>query len=636
MERVEDAMKTLLGMAMIVLLASQSGAQVTFVDVNAVGAQTGTSWADAYTDLQVALTATNSGQIWVAQGTYHPGPAGQRAATFQLKSGVALYGGFAGGETAVTQRDVQANPTILSGDIDQNDTYGAGLNWWQFAWTGSLGNSYHVVTGSGVDATALLDGFTILAGRGDGAPYAGGAGLLVVGGSPSIRNCTFQYNAIGFGSSAWLMNCQSTFENCVIKDGYTCNCGIGGWTSGVLAQMGSDVTFIDCDFTNHYYVSSQGQGRGAALSIEFGCSATLTRCNFIGNQTGNFYPIGGGTAYGGGVNARGSIVADRCAFLDNFAHAGAGMTTWDDATITNCLFARNEAVPHPNGAGFDDGDYGGGLLTLGFSTNSNILVANCTFVDNNTSKGAGAAFYSASQAAVRNCIVYDNYADPVLPGEDPIWILKQQIVGNYDLANCCIEGLLQTEPMEDPPNPTNFPGCFDEAPLWVSLAGGDYHLQAASPAIGAGDAAVLPAGGASFDLDGNPRIVGPIDLGCYEFSGTALPSMVSTNLVTNTPASYTIRNANPGETVYLLGSTAGGGPGPCLAPPSNVCFDLTQPIVLVAPLVADSQGTATLAFTLPNGFPSVDVWMQALLLRGPGFVDSVVTNAIHELIQPQP
>jgi len=56
----------------------------------------------------------------------------------------------------------------------------------------------------------------------------------------------------------------------------------------------------------------------------------------------------------------------------------------------------------------------------------------------------------------------------------------------------------------------------------------------------------------------------------------------------------------------------------------------------VAPLVADSQGTATLAFTLPNGFPSVDVWMQALLLRGPGFVDSVVTNAIHELIQPQP
>jgi len=400
--------------------------------------------------------------------------------------------------------------------------------------------------------------------------------------------------------------------------------------------MGSDVTFIDCDFTNHYYVSSQGQGRGAALSIELGCSASLDRCKFIGNQTGNFYPIGGGTAYGGGVNARGAIVADRCTFLDNFAHAGAGMTTWADATITNCLFARNVAVSHPNASGFDDGDYGGGLLTLGFSSTNNILVANCTFVDNNTSKGAGAAFYSASQATVRNNIFYDNYANPVQPGEDPIWILKQQIVGNYDLAHCCIEGLLQTEPLEDPPNPTNFPGCFDEAPLWVDLVGGDYHLQPASPAIGAGDVAVLPSGASSFDLDGNPRSIGSIDLGCYEFSGTALPSMVSTNLVTNTPASYTLRNANAGETVYLLGSTTGGGLGPCLAPPIPVCFDLSQPIVLVAPLAANSQGTATLPFTLPNGFPSVDVWVQALLLRGPGFVDSVVTNAIHELIQPQP
>ncbi len=630
-------MKVICGfVAIVVLLTVQAPSQVTYVDVNAMGAQTGASWADAYTDLQTALLATNGGQIWVAQGTYYPGPAGQRGATFQLKSGVALYGGFAGGETALAQRDVAANPTVLSGDIDQNDTYGAGANWWQFAWSGSLGNSYHIVTGSGVDATGVLDGFTILAGRGDGAPYAGGAGLFVMGGSPTIRNCTFRYNAIGFGSSAWLRNCQSTFENCVIKDGYTCNCGIGGWTSGVLAEMGSDVTFTDCDFTNHYYVSAQGQGRGAALSIDLDCSVTLLRCRFVGNQTGNFYPIGGGTAYGGGVYAAGDIVADRCEFLDNFAHAGAGMTAWRNATITNCLFARNEAVPHPNGLGIEVGDYGAGLLTLGFSAANTILVANCTFADNNTSKGGGAAFYSAAQALVRNCIVYDNYADPVLPGEDPIFILKQQIAGNYDLRDCCVEGLLQTEPMEDPPDATNFPGCFDEAPLWVDLAGGDYHLQPASPAIGAGDGAVLPGGTSTFDLDGNPRVTGILDMGCYEFSGAALPSMVSTNLVTNIPASYTIRNANPGETVYLLGSITGGGPGPCLPAPINLCFGLSQPISLVAPLTANSQGTAALSFTLPPGFPTIDVWMQALILRGPGFADSVVTNVIHELIQPQP
>ena len=76
-------------------------AGVIFVNADAIGNNDGTSWENAFTDLQDALAASEGGaQIWVAAAMYTPdGPAGNRKATFQLISGVGLYGGFAGGET---------------------------------------------------------------------------------------------------------------------------------------------------------------------------------------------------------------------------------------------------------------------------------------------------------------------------------------------------------------------------------------------------------------------------------------------------------------------------------------------------------------------------------------------------------
>ncbi len=58
----------------------------------------GSTWDKAYTDIQTAITAAVSGdEIWVAAGVYTPGI--EISDTFQLKSGVAIYGGFAATET---------------------------------------------------------------------------------------------------------------------------------------------------------------------------------------------------------------------------------------------------------------------------------------------------------------------------------------------------------------------------------------------------------------------------------------------------------------------------------------------------------------------------------------------------------
>ncbi|MGF1465230.1 MAG: hypothetical protein ACFCGT_03775 [Sandaracinaceae bacterium] len=117
------------------------------VDVDATGADDGTSWADAFVDLQDALAAAAAGdEVWVAEGTYVPGD--ERTDAFALRPGVAIYGGFDGTEASVAERDPDpaTNGTVLSGEIG-----GAA----------ATDNIQHVVIASGVGPAAILDGFAI-------------------------------------------------------------------------------------------------------------------------------------------------------------------------------------------------------------------------------------------------------------------------------------------------------------------------------------------------------------------------------------------------------------------------------------------------------------------------------------------
>ncbi len=173
-------------------------AGVIYVDADAGGADDGSSWTDAYTDLQGALDAAASGdEIWVAEGVYTPGSAGVLTATFQLESGVEVYGGFAGTETARDERDWGAHVTVLSGDIDGNDirdAHGVVTDTANIA--GS--NADHVVDGSATTSSAVLDGFFITAGQADGTgDDNSGAGIYIDGGSPTLRNLVLSGNLAG-------------------------------------------------------------------------------------------------------------------------------------------------------------------------------------------------------------------------------------------------------------------------------------------------------------------------------------------------------------------------------------------------------------------------------------------------------
>ncbi|HBX87532.1 MAG TPA: hypothetical protein DEG09_02810, partial [Marinilabiliaceae bacterium] len=201
----------------------------------------GSSWYDA-TSLQKALSiAVNGEQIWVAAGIYKPTEGTDRTISFQLKDGVALYGGFAGGETDLNQRNWRMNETILSGNIGEADV--------------ETDNSYHVLVGNGssispISNATLLDGFIVEAGYANS--YAlndkRGSGLYLYNASPSIQNLWFRsnYAASDGGAIFGINSSAATFENVLFTKNKATE------TGGAAYSMNSEFTFNNCLFYNNY------------------------------------------------------------------------------------------------------------------------------------------------------------------------------------------------------------------------------------------------------------------------------------------------------------------------------------------------------------------------------------------------
>ncbi|MCE9612658.1 MAG: right-handed parallel beta-helix repeat-containing protein [Lentisphaerae bacterium] len=202
---------------------------VVYVDAGATGAVDGTSWADAYSSLATALTAAGAGQdVWVKAGTYTPGAA--RTDHFPLKLDVGLYGGFAGNETERSARNWAANPTVLSGDIN-----GGGLD---------AGNSAHVVYVEAADAPAgaVLDGFTITQGYGNGG---GGLGFATAG-RATVRNCVFTANHGNHGGA--LCNAYAGANTLVIENSVFHHNTSPDDTGSAIGNDASGLQVMNCTF----------------------------------------------------------------------------------------------------------------------------------------------------------------------------------------------------------------------------------------------------------------------------------------------------------------------------------------------------------------------------------------------------
>jgi len=263
-----------------------TNAAIIYVDSSAVGLNTGVSWTNAYTDLQLAISSSShNDQIWIAKGTYYPSqkPTGVSSTnlkdhTFFVNKNIKLYGGFSGTETQLSQRNSINNPTILSGDLNNDDAYGFGPSLDTII-TNTSDNIYHVIL--------LLQSNTTI------------DGLTIKGGIPS-NTSSISINGHGIsrsnGGGIYIRNSISNISNCLFAANYSKNMG-----GAVYAEHNSTVNFQHCTFFRN-------------IADEGGAIKNVT-----------------------------TLSVDSSTFQRNIADDGGAVDNYSNFTITNSLFHQNTA-----------------------------------------------------------------------------------------------------------------------------------------------------------------------------------------------------------------------------------------------------------------------------------------------------
>jgi predicted outer membrane repeat protein len=252
---------------------------LVYVNTAVAASGDGSSWATAFKTLQEAINVCGVQEIWVAAGTYIPtqdalgnaAPANPRDKTFCLKNGTRIYGGFAGTETLLTQRDPKLNKTTLSGDFLGDD----------IGFTNNAENAYHVVISISDNNTTVLDGFTIRGGfgnlgttvpiKGKSVSRATGAGMILNTSNAIISNVIFTENKVTTtGGGIYAIFSSSLLIN-VVFSGNTATTNGGGIFSQSLPLT-----------LNHNVFLNNVAANGAGMYLGNSASA-INNCLFYGN-----------------------------------------------------------------------------------------------------------------------------------------------------------------------------------------------------------------------------------------------------------------------------------------------------------------------------------------------------------------
>lgn len=246
-------------------------AGIVYVDANAVAsAEDGTTWCSAFRSLHEALNFARGGDtVRVADGVYKPDPTGladPHEATFRMKSGVTIEGGYAGcGANDPDERRIDSFPTILSGDLNGDDAKG---------FVNYSDNVYQIVRAVDVDSTGVLDGFVVTGGSATGKPgfFSYGGGVYVLRGEPVVQNCQFVGNNAFSGGALGVNSSDSAIRGCLIH-------GNSAYFGGGIRANGPGRVIID----NSTIVANTAVVLGGGIAAARGVQLILTNSILWGN-----------------------------------------------------------------------------------------------------------------------------------------------------------------------------------------------------------------------------------------------------------------------------------------------------------------------------------------------------------------
>ncbi len=370
---------------MLGLLLPRAQADVWYVDRdNESGVEDGASWDTAYTTIQPAIDAAHSaggGEVWVAEGTYF--------GACTLRSNVAAYGGFAGIETALAQRDIASHKAIINADASEEK-----------------GPPYNAVIIFEV-ANTRLDGFTItgsiaypdyhLGDYGDverpGYNPGGGIFCMNADGTNVIERCHVTKNTGLRGGGLFCKYTSAQFVGCSFTANDISSSGVCG---GVYCAGAPGPAFIDC---------------GVSKNTKIGMYCTDgSTASFVGGYIYGHRPSGFVSPYllEGSVSRRGDgvgllVVGDSsvqvagCTIQDNEAADGAGVIVKSAALhMSGCTIQYNKAL-----------DCGGGI---GVGDGGKLKIEGCTLLGNRAVHGGGFFVNDYGSAEMRSCEILKNEA----------------------------------------------------------------------------------------------------------------------------------------------------------------------------------------------------------------------------------
>lgn len=320
------------------LICSAAAQTTWFVDNSAAAGSSGDSWANAFNDLHQALSTAQSGDaIWVKTGKYLPDNGTDRNRSFVLKSGVKLYGSFAGGETTINQRNIGEHPTILSGNI------GSLMD--------STDNSYTILYMAYVNANTRIDGFTLEQGYAVSdtcfnsiSPCLSGAAVYIYAGDslalPVFDHCIFKNNvAAGYGGAILALGqVPKAGGNTPIFRFCTFSNNSAGLHGGALAMQGGCVEDRGVEFDHCIYDHNRSSDQGGGIYLYKTIGRDILNFNncTIRNNVGQ--RISGFLAYGSAYVPQRGVVMDSCDINGNSSiNTGAavlGFQTFSSSPIS--------------------------------------------------------------------------------------------------------------------------------------------------------------------------------------------------------------------------------------------------------------------------------------------------------------